>query len=181
MTGRPLERLWAGWRLPYIAQDDDARAADIPVGMTLFEGILASGLADDETYIVWRGDTCFALLNAYPYTSGHVMVLPRRGVAELGQLTADEHAELWLGVRRAVDAVQAAYEPHGINVGMNLGEGSGAGVPDHLHVHVLPRWSGDTNFMTAVAEARVLPESLADSWRRLVDAWPDEAPDPTQP
>ncbi|MGI9603815.1 MAG: HIT family protein [Acidimicrobiales bacterium] len=181
MSDRQLDRLWAGWRLPYIAQDDDARAASIPDGLTLFEGILASGLSDRETYIVWRGSSCFALLNAYPYTSGHVMVLPQRGVADLAQLSDAEHAELWLGVRCAVAAVQAAYSPHGVNVGLNLGEGSGAGVPDHLHVHVLPRWGGDTNFMTSVAEARVLPESLGDTWQRLVDVWPDEAPGVAQP
>lgn len=171
-----LDRLWAGWRLPYIAGDDDARTADIADGLTLFEGILASGLPDEQTYIVWRGECCFALLNAYPYTSGHVMVLPRRGVRELDGLTEDEHAELWRGVRLATAAVKAAYQPHGVNVGLNLGEGSGAGVPDHLHVHVVPRWNGDTNFMTTVAEARVLPESLGDTWRRVVEAWPDEAP-----
>jgi len=171
-----MDRLWAGWRLPYLAQDDDARAAGIPDGMTLFEGILASGLPDEQTYVVWRGETCFALLNAYPYTSGHVMVLPQRGVGSLDGLTEVEHAELWRGVRMAVAAIEAAYQPQGVNVGANLGEGSGAGVPDHLHVHVLPRWAGDTNFMTSVAEARVLPESLRDTWERLVQAWPGEAP-----
>ena len=112
------------------------------------------------------------LLNAFPYTSGHVMVLPLRAVPELELLDDDEHAELWRGVRAAVRAVKAAYNPDGVNVGVNLGVAAGAGVPDHLHVHVLPRWQADTNFTTAVAEMRVLPETLSSTWRKLVDAWP---------
>ena len=113
-----------------------------------------------------------ALLNAYPYTSGHLLVVPRRAVAALAELTEDEHAALWSTVRDAVAAVEAAYSPGGVNVGLNQGAAAGAGVPGHLHVHVLPRWSGDTNFMTATADTRVLPEALGETWRRLVEAWP---------
>ena len=113
-----------------------------------------------------------ALLNAYPYTSGHLLVVPRRAVAALAELTEDEHAALWSTVRDAVTAVEAAYSPGGVNVGLNQGAAAGAGVPGHLHVHVLPRWSGDTNFMTATADTRVLPEALGETWRRLVEAWP---------
>ena len=141
-------------------------------GLSLFESIEQCGLADDETYILWRGSTCFALLNAYPYGSGHLMVLPKRAVADLESLTDDEHLELWSAVRDAVVAVKSAYRPNGVNVGMNLGTAAGAGVPDHLHVHVLPRWAGDTNFITTLAEVRVLPEPLSDTWRKLVAAWP---------
>ena len=165
-----VEHLWAGWRIPYIESGETT--AEVPEGMTLFEAILASDLSDDETFIVWRGDTCFALLNAYPYTSGHLMVLPKRGVPALADLTDAEHTELWEGVRLAVAALTEAYAPQGINVGANLGRGAGAGVPDHLHVHVLPRWTGDTNFMTSVANVRVLPEALGESWRRITAAWP---------
>ncbi|MEQ8839638.1 MAG: HIT domain-containing protein [Acidimicrobiales bacterium] len=167
-----VEHLWAGWRMPYIRSSPEEHEVDVPDGMTLFEAILHSGLPDDETYILWRGDHCFALLNAYPYTSGHVMVLPQRGVPLLADLTADEHAELWEGVRFATEALTAAYEPQGMNIGANLGRGAGAGFPDHLHVHVLPRWEGDTNFMTSVANVRVLPEALSDSWLRIREAWP---------
>ncbi len=163
--------LWAGWRIPYI-EADDGGGVEVPDGMTLFEAILRSGLPDEETHVVWRGEHCFALLNAFPYTSGHVMVMPNRGVPALGDLTSGEHRELWDGVRDAVAAVTSAYSPEGINIGANLGRGAGAGVPDHLHVHVLPRWHGDTNFMTTVADVRVLPEALIDSWRRITDAWP---------
>lgn len=166
-----VENLWAGWRTSYV-QDSDRGDVDVPEGSTLFEAILGSGLPDSETYIVWRGEHCYALLNRFPYTSGHVMVLPNRGVRDLGDLDDDEHRELWEGVRMAVQAIRKAFGPHGVNVGANLGRGAGAGVPDHLHVHVVPRWKGDTNFMTAVANTRVLPETLDSAWRRVVDAWP---------
>ena len=164
-----LTRLWAGWRSSYLL----GQAGAPPPGEgSLFERILGSGLPDRETYVVWRGERCAALLNAFPYTSGHLMVLPQRAVAELDDLDEDEAAELWDGVRRGVRAVRGAYRPEGVNVGINLGTAAGAGVPDHLHVHVLPRWSGDTNFTTSVAETRVLPEPLDVSWERLVAMWP---------
>jgi diadenosine tetraphosphate (Ap4A) HIT family hydrolase len=172
-----LDRLWAGWRTSYIDQVSGDRRDELlgpdAGGRTLFERILASGLTDEEAYVLWRGERCAALLNAYPYGTGHLMVLPARAVAQLEELDADEAAELWAGVTRAVVAIKAAYAPDGVNVGINLGAGAGAGVPDHLHVHCLPRWTADTNFMTAVAEARVLPEPLSTTWRKLRDAWPD--------
>lgn len=167
-----LEQLWAGWRIPYIEAGDGERSLRRLPGTTLFEGIEQSGLPDEQTYVLWRGDTCFAVLNAFPYTNGHLMVLPKRGEPELDGLTEVEAAELWVGVRAAVAAVKAAYRCDGVNVGINLGVGSGAGVPDHLHVHVLPRWHADTNFMTTIANARVLPETLEDSWGKLRAAWP---------
>ncbi len=170
-SGSGIQRLWAGWRIPYIDQGG-APAIDRPDGMTLFESILHSGLPDEETYIVWRGEHCFALLNAFPYTNGHMMVLPHRGVARLDELTVDEFDELWVGVRDGVQAIEDAYAPDGVNVGLNLGEGSGAGVPNHLHVHVLPRWQGDTNFTVTVAETKVLPEALDTSWERVSRSWP---------
>ncbi len=170
MSEGGLERLWAGWRSSYIT---GLEGGPPPGEGSLFERILGSGMDDRQTYVLWRGVRCAALLNAYPYTSGHLMVLPQRAVAELEDLDEDEAAELWSGVRRAVRAVKAAYRPEGVNVGINLGLAAGAGVPDHLHVHVLPRWSGDTNFTTTVAEARVMPEPLGVSWERLVGAWPD--------
>ena len=150
----------------------DVVESGVTDGSTLFEAIEQSGLDDSETFIVHRGETCFVLLNAYPYTSGHMMVLPRRAVATLDGLGAAEHEELWATVRDAVAAVESAFSPGGVNVGLNLGPAAGAGVPGHLHVHVVPRWSGDTNFTTTTADLRVLPEALGDSWRRLREAWP---------
>jgi len=170
-----VEHLWAGWRRAYVVgeKSDDGRAkVEVSPDQTLFEALLHSGYPDDETFIVWRGETAFAILNAYPYTSGHLMVLPQRAVKDLTELNDIEFSELWQGVRMATQAVKTAYQPHGVNVGANMGEGSGAGIPDHLHVHVVPRWAGDTNFMTAAANTRVMPEALCDSWLRLREAWP---------
>jgi ATP adenylyltransferase len=170
-----LDHLWAGWRSPYMKAatgPEETSPLRRREGQSLFEAILGSGRPDDETFIVWRGPTCFVILNAYPYTSGHVLVLPNRAVADLDGLTDDESAELWSSARAAVSAITKAYSCEGVNLGMNLGQAGGAGVPDHLHIHVLPRWSGDTNFMTTVAETRVMPETLSETWQKLRDAWP---------
>lgn len=163
-----LERIWNGWRSQYVNGLADASAAEGSV----FSRILASGLPDDETHVVRRGVSCFALLNAFPYTSGHLMVIPYREVALLEDLTGDEVAELWPMVTDAVRAVKAAYSPGGVNVGINLGRAAGGSVSEHLHVHVVPRWNGDANFMTSVAEARTLPEPLSVSAAKLRAAWP---------
>lgn len=170
-----LARLWAGWRTTYIARvtDDDGEIRPDAAGRSLFERILHDAASDREKFVLWRGQRCFALLNAYPYGSGHLLVLPQRAVADLEDLDPDESAELWQAVTSAVVAVKAAYAPDGVNVGLNLGAAAGAGVPDHLHVHVLPRWAADSNFMTSVVETRVLPEPLAESWRKLTAVWPD--------
>ncbi|WP_419919661.1 HIT family protein [Candidatus Poriferisocius sp.] len=164
-----LEHLWAPWRSHYVAGGNPTGA--VPGEGTLFERILAAPEPDEETGIVWRGKTCFAVLNAHPYGSGHVLVAPNRAAADLADLSKTESDELWDAVRATVAAIRRAYHPHGVNVGINLGAAAGAGVPDHLHVHCLPRWRGDTNFMTATAETRVLPESLSESWSKLRNAW----------
>ena len=167
-----LERLWAPWRSRYVAGIQ--QPGSVPTDGTLFERILAAPEPDEETGILWRGETCFAVLNAYPYGSGHLMVAPNRAVVDLGDLTDAESDELWAAVRAAVAAIGRAYNPEGVNVGLNLGAAAGAGVPDHLHVHCLPRWRGDTNFMTTMAETRVLPEPLSESWSKLRNAWEDK-------
>ncbi|HEY2331419.1 MAG TPA: HIT domain-containing protein [Acidimicrobiales bacterium] len=159
-----LDHLWAGWRGEYIAS---ARPDAVDGEACVFCRILASGEPDETTHVLWRGERTFALLNAYPYTSGHLMVMPLRHVGALEALDDDEADELFRGVRRAAAAINVAYRPGGLNVGANLGAAAGAGVPGHLHVHVLPRWAGDTNFMTSVAETRVLPETLEQTWRKL--------------
>lgn len=170
-----LARLWAGWRTTYIARvtTDDAEVRPDTNGRSLFERILAADLAPEKSGIVHRGPKCFAVLNAYPYGSGHLMVLPNRAVADLADLEPDEATELWSTVHDAVAAIRAAYDPDGVNVGLNLGVGAGAGVPDHLHVHCLPRWTGDTNFMTTVAETRILPEPMGETWAKLIAVWPN--------
>ena len=163
-----LERLWAGWRTEYVSS-----AAGEPEGEDgcVFCRILASDEPDERTYVLWRGDRCAAVLNAYPYTSGHLMVMPTRHVGEIEELQPEETAALWPAVTAAVRALKAAYRPEGLNVGINLGRPAGAGVPGHFHVHALPRWNGDTNFMTTVAETRVMPESLPATWEKLRAAW----------
>jgi ATP adenylyltransferase len=121
--------------------------------------------------VVFTGKLTVALLNAYPYSPGHVMVLPLRHVRDITELEPDEAAELTATVFDAVAAVRAAYRPEGMNIGLNLGRAAGAGIPDHLHVHLVPRWIGDTNFMTSLADVRVLPEALSDSWAKIRAAW----------
>ena len=157
-----MERLWAGWRTEYVSGGDVHDDAECVLCKVI----------EDGAYVVWRGDLVAVVLNAFPYTSGHVMVLPVRHVGELEDLGSTESTELWAAVADAVRALKAAYRPDGLNVGANLGRSGGAGVPGHFHVHCLPRWAGDTNFMTSVAEARVLPEPLGVTYARLAAAWP---------
>jgi ATP adenylyltransferase len=162
-----LQRIWAGWRAAYIDSVTSEIAED--AGCLFCE--LAAADAD-EAFVVARDDLAFAVMNAYPYVSGHLMLAPLRHEAELDGLSDDEAAALMAITQRAITALKAAYRPDGLNVGANLGRAAGAGVPGHVHLHALPRWGGDTNFMTAVAETRVLPEDLRTSWQRLKDAWP---------
>jgi ATP adenylyltransferase len=164
-----LERIWNGWRATYVGS-----AGEPPVAGegSLFTQILNSGLDDEATNIVHRGPLCFVVLNAFPYGTGHLLVLPYREVADLEHLDPDEAAELWSTVTDGVRAVKTAYSPEGINVGINLGRPAGGSVSQHLHVHVVPRWTGDANFMTAVANTRTLPEALVDTAARIRAAWP---------
>lgn len=166
----PLERLWNGWRATYVQSVD---SADASTGDgSIFARILRSGLGDEEAHIVHRGERCFAILNAFPYGTGHTLVLPYREVADLEALDADETNELWATVTDTIRAIKSAYAPDGVNVGINLGRAAGGSVSEHLHVHVLPRWTGDVNFMTAVANARTLPEPLDDTAAKIRSAWP---------
>jgi Diadenosine tetraphosphate (Ap4A) hydrolase and other HIT family hydrolases len=169
----PLERLWNGWRSTYVQSIGTTGDPAVPAGEgSIFTRILRSGLADEDAHIVHRGERCFVILNAYPYGTGHVLVLPYREVANLEDLDHDEAAELWATVTDAVRAVKAAYAPDGVNVGINLGRPAGGSVSEHLHVHVVPRWTGDANFMTAIANTRTLPEPLDDTAAKIRAAWP---------
>jgi diadenosine tetraphosphate (Ap4A) HIT family hydrolase len=164
-----LERLWAGWRATYIEGVATQPAPEGAEGC-LFERLAAA--PDDDALVLARNEHAFAVMNAYPYTSGHLMVAPLRHESTLAGLSRDEAAAVMTLVQDANVAVYAAYRPDGINVGANIGRAAGAGIPGHVHVHVLPRWAGDTNFMTAVAEARVLPEPLTTSFAKLRAEWP---------
>ena len=167
----PLEQLWAGWRHEYVSAATAAERSGEDGGC-VFCRILASGDPSAENGIVWRGERSWAVLNAYPYASGHLLVLPLRHLAELDELSPEESVDLWAATRAAVTAATAAYAPDGMNVGANLGRAAGAGMPRHLHLHVVPRWSGDTNFMTTVGGVRVMPEPLTEAWHKLRAAWP---------
>jgi ATP adenylyltransferase len=153
-----MERLWAPWRLAYVTSAGSSA-----------ECIFCDALRHEESasLIVHRGATCYVILNLFPYNNGHLMVVPNRHVARLADALPDELAELMALTRLSEMALAETYDPQGINVGVNLGKAAGAGVLDHLHVHLVPRWSGDTNFMTVVSEVRVLPEDLEASVRRL--------------
>jgi ATP adenylyltransferase len=160
-----LDQLWAGWRSEYISEVASKPEPDACFLCDLQE------LPDEEAMILERTDVTFTLMNAYPYTSGHVLIAPRRHTPTLVDLEAGEAGELMAAVQRANAALVAAYTPDGLNVGANIGRAAGAGLPGHVHLHAMPRWSGDTNFMTAVADTRVLPESLRASYDRLRAAW----------
>jgi ATP adenylyltransferase len=169
----PLELLWNGWRSTYVQSAGERDAAGgSSESSSVFTQILESGLSDDDAHIVHRGTWTFALLNAFPYSVGHLLVLPYREVGELELLTSDETAELWPTVTDGVRALRRAMRPSGINVGLNLGQPAGGSVSEHLHVHVVPRWVGDANFMTATANTRTLPEALPDTAAKLRNAWP---------
>jgi ATP adenylyltransferase len=127
----------------------------------------APRLPDPENLIVFSGTTCYIVLNLFPYNNGHLMVVPYRHAASLAALNADELQELALLTQRSEIALMEAYQPNGLNIGINLGKAAGAGIVDHVHVHLVPRWTGDTNFMTVVGEVRVLPEDLTASLKRL--------------
>ena len=167
----PLNHLWATWRANYVTSSVESRSDAPADGRTLFERILAADGTDDEKHLLHRGRTCFVLLNKFPYTSGHLLVLPNRGVADLEALTADEHNEMWTLVRSSVVALKAAFRCDAVNVGVNLGAAAGGSQSDHLHVHCVPRWTGDANFIGVAAETRVLPVSLDDALASLRAVW----------
>jgi ATP adenylyltransferase len=158
-----MDRLWSPWRYRYVS-----KAA--PTDACIFCAKPARN-EDREDLIVFRGERNFVLLNLYPYTSGHLMVAPYEHVATLEAAAEETLAELMLLTRRAQRHLREIYKAPGYNVGMNIGEAAGAGVAGHIHMHVLPRWPGDANFMTSVAETRVIPEDLETAWSRLRDAF----------
>lgn len=164
-----LDHLWNGWRSAYVRSHEEGELKRAE--RSVFIDILESGLPDEETHIVHRGPLVFAIMNAYPYASGHLLVLPYREVADLEDLTPGETAELWGTVTRAVAVLKRTHSPNALNVGINLGASAGGSISRHVHVHVVPRWEGDANFMTAVANTRTLPEPLAETAGRIRAEW----------
>jgi ATP adenylyltransferase len=160
-----MEHLWAPWRLEYIKSADEQSSC-------LFCAAAAPGADDAERLVVHLGTQAIVLLNKFPYASGHFMVAPVRHVGEYGELTDEEALELHRLASAGMGALAETYAPQGYNVGWNLGRIAGAGVVDHVHLHVVPRWAGDTNFMPVLADVKVLPEHLEETRRKLRDAWP---------
>jgi ATP adenylyltransferase len=158
-----VERLWAPWRLEYI------KSADEEPGCVFCSAVAGD---DEERLVVHRGTRAIALLNKFPYASGHFMVAPNRHVGEFGELEDDEILELHRLASSGMGALAQLYAPQAYNVGWNLGRVAGAGVVDHIHLHVVPRWAGDTNFMPVLADVKVLPQHLAETRRKLADVWP---------
>ena len=155
--------LWAPWRLEYITQADEQSGC-------IF--CLAAAADDEGGLVVHRGDEAFVLLNKFPYSSGHLMVAPFRHGAELDALDDEEALEIHRLAERGIAALAEVYGPQGYNLGWNLGRIAGAGIVDHVHLHVVPRWAGDTNFMPVLADVKVMPEHLLETRRRLAEAWP---------
>ena len=181
-----MDILWTPWRFAYITAADSAARPGVPPSLAAWPGdhrcvfcnliasidyAIAHGMSVEEAEaacgLVYRGEHCFICLNAFPYTSGHVMVMPYAHLDRLAALPAATAHELIDMAQRAEQALEKLYRPQGLNFGINLGQAAGAGVAGHMHLHALPRWSGDTNFMTTVAETRILPEDLETTWKRM--------------
>jgi ATP adenylyltransferase len=158
-----MERMFSPWRMEYLRRGDP-QGKGVPCIFCVDE----ADLRDSERLVLGLYPNTLAICNRYPYNNGHVLIAPRRHVMELSLLSHEERAELMSLLSLAVEALRAEYSAEGLNVGMNLGKAAGAGIPAHLHLHVVPRWSGDTNFMTVAQATRVLPESLAQTHRRLL-------------
>jgi ATP adenylyltransferase len=184
-----MDLLWTPWRYSYVSEKNGEARRGVPKALEAWPGdhgcvfcnLLAAtdyatehGMpraeAEAASGVLERGRLTFLMLNAFPYNNGHLMVVPYRHEASLAALPGEVATELMLETQRAERALRAVYQPEGLNVGLNLGRSAGAGIAEHLHLHVVPRWNGDTNFMTVVGETRVLPEMLTDSWRRVREA-----------
>ncbi len=173
--GDRLERLWTPWRLVFIEQ---ASAPAAEPACFLCAKPAEPPERDRANLVLYRGERAYVLLNLYPYNAGHLMVAPYCHVGDLPTLPAPEAADVWALTRQAVAVLTAAYRPQGFNVGLNLGTAAGAGVPGHLHVHVVPRWHGDTNFMPVVGHTKVLPETLEQTYDRLRPLFAPATPAP---
>jgi ATP adenylyltransferase len=185
-----MDHLWTPWRYAYVTAAETGARPGVPAALAAWPGDLscvfcnliasidyaiANGVSVDEAEaaggLVVRGKYCFICLNAYPYTSGHVMVLPYAHIDRLAALPVETAHELMDLAQKTERVLQSLYNPGGFNFGLNLSRAGGAGVAGHLHLHALPRWAGDTNFMTTVAETRILPEELATTWKRMRKAF----------
>lgn len=162
-----MDPLWAPWRMSYVT-------AEKPEGCIFCDKPAAGD--DGANHIVWRGEKAFVLLNTFPYNNGHMMVTPFAHIAAFETLPSDTLAEMMALCQDAVKALKRDFDPDGVNMGLNLGAAAGAGVKDHLHIHIVPRWTGDTNFMPVTADVRVIPQSLDRAYELLHGAFADLRP-----
>lgn len=157
-----MDRLWAPWRSVYIGKDHGSKCI-------FCEKLYSS--EDETNYVVERGDKTFVIMNIYPYNNGHLLVAPKRHVGDLVDLDQEESLELFQMVQRMVKVLRVAFgNPHGFNIGINLGKVAGAGIPGHFHIHIVPRWDGDTNFMPVIGDVRVISEGLDETYKKLITA-----------
>ncbi|MDX1932213.1 MAG: HIT domain-containing protein [Capsulimonadales bacterium] len=162
-----MERLFAPWRLSYITENKPAADATRPDCIFCHKPTQTGEENDAENFIVYRGPTCFVILNAYPYNNGHLMVLPYRHIARPAEMTPDECAEMMMTTANLTTVLDEVYRANGYNIGINVGSAAGAGIAAHLHLHIVPRWNGDTNFMPVIGEVKVLPETLEQTYRKV--------------
>jgi ATP adenylyltransferase len=160
-----VDVLWSPWRYDYIKADKKENTTDS--SGCVFCDVLESPVSDEEKFILHRAGHNFVILNIYPYTSGHIMVIPYEHFSELTQASKETTDEFMDLTKKYQGIIQEVYQPQGINLGMNLGKAAGAGVEEHFHMHILPRWIGDANFMTAIGQTRTIPESLKDTYNKL--------------
>ena len=189
-----MDRLWTPWRYEYVSRTHESLAPGVPAALNgwiesgaqptdcVFCNLIAavdyaveqgmsSADAERAAHLLVRGKSCYLCLNAFPYGTGHILIVPYRHISSLAELPTEEAAEMMLLAQKVEKALRTVYRPDGLNLGMNLGEAGGAGIASHIHMHALPRWLGDTNFMTVTASTRVLPEDLDTTWERLRAAW----------
>lgn len=159
-----MERLWAPWRMEFILNEK-------PKGCIFCLEEQQDEASEKDRLILFRDRLSFVMMNRYPYCNGHLLIAPYRHVADMAALTADEMLELFENVRRCCAVISASLAPQGFNIGINLGKPAGAGIDDHLHLHVVPRWIGDTNFMTIIGDVRVMPENLSATYDKLIQGF----------
>jgi len=158
-----MKRIWSPWRMKYI--QNHSSTDECPFCAAL------ESPRPEEKFLLHQGKKAFVMLNLYPYTSGHLLVLPLEHREKMVELEADTRAEMMELINHGLEVLGQIYHPEGFNVGMNMGEAAGAGIPKHLHWHIVPRWVGDTNYITSIGEVRVLPETLEDTFRKIKSAW----------
>lgn len=161
-----MDHLWSPWRMKYIRRQESPKGCIFCDAVEMKDG--------DENLVVTRGTHAFVILNMFPYTSGHIMIVPFNHIANFEDMDQDTCGEVMFLTRQGISALEKVYHPEGYNMGANLGASAGAGIEGHIHFHLVPRWNGDTNFMTTIGGTRILPEDLSETLKHLKKAWPKE-------